>query len=124
MLVKPCRRTQHTSKNAPRICAWSRCCNQARQPISAKIARTELDEQPCASENAAAFIAGNEPNEPHVQLTRFSCPLSHAPFVQSQARGHVPHSAVGAWIEERDEALSTPEMAVSNQAQRIWRRFI
>jgi hypothetical protein len=44
--------------------------------------------------------------------------------VQSQARGHVPHSAVGAWIEERDEALSTPEMAVSNQAQRIWRGFV
>jgi hypothetical protein len=50
--------------------------------------------------------------------------LSPSSFVQAPARGQVLHPAVGPWVEERDEALASREVAVADRAQRNRRRFL
>ena len=49
---------------------------------------------------------------------------SRGPFVQAPAERQVLHPAVGAWIEERDEALASRKVAVADRAQRHGRRFL
>ena len=52
--------------------------------------------------------------EQRAPTARVDC-LSPAPFVQAPARGQMLHSAVGAWIQECDEALPSREVAVADR---------
>lgn len=46
-----------------------------------------------------------------------------ASFVQAPARDEVLHPPIGAWIEERDEALLAYEVPVADRTQRNRRRL-